>query len=278
MKKLLIIVLSAMLAITCVACTKEEEGDLTSINDYIAPSYTYKLDIAGSDIDGTITFAEGVGDTAVIADYVGPYTAHEIVVPEVIDERVVVEIGKEAFYYCTAATKIVIPETVTTIGDWAFAGCVNLETIEIPAGVTSIGKGAFNGCENLKTIVFKGTVLKSIDNFAFNDCASLNNVTLPEGLESLGVQAFRGCDALTAIKLPSTLKSIDDMAFYGCEGLNVDGSLTLPASIEKIGEFAFTGINKKYIKTTEGSYAATYVSEMRETEETDAETESTPAA
>lgn len=271
MKKFILILMAAVLILTCTACAEEEAGDLTSINDYIAPSYTYKLDIEGSDIYGTITFAEGVGDTAIIADYVGPYTAHEIVVPNVIDERIVVEIGKEAFYYCTAATSIVIPDTVTAIGDWAFAGCVNLETIVIPASVTSIGKGAFNGCEKLKSVVFMGTALKSIGDFAFNDCAALAEISLPEGLEDLGIQAFRGCNVLASVKTPETLKTIGDMAFYGCEGLNADGALTLTSSIEKIGEFAFTGINKKYIKAPEGSFAAKYVSEMRETEEPETE-------
>ena len=61
MKKLAIFVLAALLATSLVAC-KADGNDLNSINDYIAPSYTEKV------ATGTLTFAEGVGESAIITD------------------------------------------------------------------------------------------------------------------------------------------------------------------------------------------------------------------
>ena len=265
MKKLAIFVLAALLVMSFAACKASDENNLDSINDYMAPSYTEKV------ATGTITFAEGIGETAIITDYVGLYTAHEVVIPNTIQDRKVVSIGKEAFYYCTAATSIKIPDTVETIEDWAFAGCTSLETIVIPASVKSIGKGAFNGCTSLKTVVFEGEAVVSIGDYAFNDCSALESITLPASVTSIGVEAFRDCVALTSFVCPKALVSIGDLAFYGCDGLNAEGALVLTESIEEIGEFAFAAINKLNITVPEGSYAAEYVEAMKDFEETETE-------
>ena len=42
------------------------------------------------------------------------------------------EIGKAAFFGCTAFTGVTIPESVTTIGLSAFEGCTGLTNISIP--------------------------------------------------------------------------------------------------------------------------------------------------
>lgn len=263
MKRVSIIILVALLSLILVSCSDKKIDDLTSINDYIAPSYTHKIET------GTLTFAENVGQTAIITDYVGLYTAHEVTVPDTIAERTVSVIGQEAFYYCTSITKIELPSTITVIGDWAFAGCTSLETIVIPASVTSIGKGAFYGCTSLKSIVFEGEALVLVDDFAFGNCTELEAIDLPSSVSSLGVQAFLNCESLTSFTSPESLKSIGDMAFYGCGALNADGALVLNESITEIGKFAFTGINKEYITVPDGSYAAEYVAAMKATEETE---------
>ncbi len=259
------IIITVLLSLLLVSCAGGEKSDLTSINDYIAPSYTEKI------ATGTLTFAENVGDTAIITDYVGLYTDHEVTVPEKIADREVTVIGKEAFYFCTSATKINLPATVTKIEDFAFAGCTSLETITIPATVTSIGKGAFNACTSLKTVIFEGEAVVSIGDFAFNDCSSLETINIPEGVKSIGNGAFKNCKALQSFKAPETLETIGGLSFDGCEALNTDGALTLTASITSIGDFAFVGINKEYIIAPEGSYAAEYVEAMKATEETEAE-------
>ena len=55
--------------------------------------------------------------------------------------------------------------------------------------------------------------------------------------------AFLGCSSLTSLTsltLPSSLQSIGDRAFYGCYSLS---SLTLPSSLQSIGDSAFSYCN-----------------------------------
>ena len=278
MKKFALILIASILAISLVACANEdvEDDNSGSVSDYLQSSHEHKIyDDDGKTVLGTLTFEDGVGDTAIISDYVGVHTGHVVTIPTTVGpaeaERKVTAIGKEAFYYCTSITSVVIPEGVTSIGDYAFAGCTGLQTIIITASVTSIGKGAFNGCSSLTTIKFaEGSKLTSIADYAFDKCTSLTSITLPEGLETIGTVAFRDCSALTSVVTPSSLKSIGDMAFFNCQGLNKAGALDLSASVNvtvtietvvdeatgdeteveiiAIGEFAFGGINKNYIK------------------------------
>lgn len=289
MKKFALVLIAAILAISLVACTGDETDENSgSVSDYMQTSHEYEVSITDANgkkvVLGTLSFEDGSGNTAIISDYIGIHKSHEVKIPTKVGpenaERDVTAIGKEAFYYCTSITTVIIPEGVTSIGDYAFAGCTSLESITVPASVTSIGKGAFNGCTALKEIKFAdGSQLTSIGDYIFNDCSALAAISLPEGLKTIGVEAFRDCAALTSFKTPASLDTIGDMAFYNCEGLNASGALDLSASgeISAIGEFAFKGINKYYITVPAdaNSEAAKYVAAMEEPEETEEETEET---
>jgi hypothetical protein len=262
MKRFALIALTVLLALSLFACGNNDE-DSNSIDDYVAPNYTHKIDT------GTLTFENGPAETAIISAYTGLSTSHKVVIPNIIGEGEleVSGIGDEAFYYKTSVTEFVIPETVTFIGKFAFAGCTSIESIVIPASVTYIDDYAFTGCTSLKSVVFKGKELVSIGDFAFNGCVALEDIDLPEGLESIGNQAFGNCASLTSVAAPSTLKSIGNLAFYGCEGLNAQDALSLTASITEIGEYAFKGIKKAFINVPEGTYAGEYVANMTDDEE-----------
>lgn len=255
MKKIALALLAAILALSLCACVAAEE-DPSNIDDYAAPNYTYKIST------GTVTFEDGHAESAVIVGYSGKSTPHTVTIPKTVAEREVSGIGKEAFYHRSEIIEVKLPDTVTFIGQFAFAGCTGLETITIPASVTYIDDYAFQGCTSLKTVIFEGTSVERIGDFAFLGCEALKTIVLPEGLETIGKQAFGNCKSITSLKTPSTLKSIDNLAFHGCHGLNTNGALTLTAGIERIGEFAFSGINKEYIVAPKGSYAADYVAKM----------------
>ena len=260
MKKIALILLAALLCLSLFACTAEEQ-DGNELDNYTPPSNQCKIDT------GTLSFKDGPAESAIITKYAGKTEFHEVVIPEIINDREVSAIGQEAFYYQTLITKITLPDTVEYIDNFAFAGCTALKTIVIPASVTRIGEFAFQGCTALETVVFEdGSALEEIEAFAFNDCTALKTIVLPEGLISIGDQAFGDCSAIDAITMPSTLEYIGTFAFYGCKGLNFDGALVLSESITEIGEFAFEGINKYYIITPEGSYAEEYVNDMFESE------------
>lgn len=63
----------------------------------------------------------------------------------------------------------------------------------------------------------------------------LNAVVLPEGLEEIGDGAFR-YSYVSSINLPESLKTIGAEAFYGTD---LTGTVKIPASVEKIGTYAF---------------------------------------
>ncbi len=267
MKKLAFVLLSLLLALSLFACDSGDGGK-DSLDDYVAPDYTYTMRDDKNNILGTLTFEDGLAETAVITAYAGKSTVHDVTIPDMINEREVSGIGANAFYQLSTVRTVVMPDTVTYIGEFAFAGCTALETIVIPASVTHIDDFAFYGCTSLKKVIFDGNALTSIGDFAFLDCTALSDISLPAGLESIGNQAFGRCESITSIKLPASVNSIGSLAFSDCKGLNSDGALDLSALTapksdnEWIKDFAFKGINKIYIKTALGSYAAEYVNSM----------------
>ncbi len=261
MKKTALILLSLLLSISLFSCTaKEEDGNI--IDDYAAPDRTHPL--TEKQGGGTVEFEEGHAESAVITKYTGKSTPHDVIIPSTITDADydVTGIGNEAFYQLSTIKSIQLPDSVTFIGKFAFAGCTSLEEIEIPASVTYIDSTAFYGCTSLKSVTFNGAELESIGDFAFLGCTALETISLPEGLEEIGNYAFGKCAAITSLKMPSTLKSIGSETFADCTGLNAPGALTLSSSIESIGRYAFSGISKQNITAPEGSYAASYVSQM----------------
>lgn len=295
MKKIALILLAVILATSLIACNNEkvEEDNNAGVADYAKPVREQDITMtvgSTTTVVGTITYEDGKeGDAATITDYSGVHTDHVIKINDQVGTgefvRNVTVIGNEAFFFCTAATEIILPSTLVEIGDWAFAGCTGIEEIVIPAGVTSIGKGAFDGCENLKKVTFLGTALVSIDDYAFANCTALEEVAIPEGVETIGSAAFYKCAKITSIKTPASLKEVGDGAFFGCEALNREGALDVSASVniatkvEKIdgervetvclGKHIFGGIDKKYITVPADAecYMAKYVAEMRDIEE-----------
>ena len=296
MKKIALILLAVVLATSLIACNNtnvEEEQNNAGVADYAKPVREQQITMtvgSKTEVVGTITYEDGKeGDAATITDYAGVHTDHVIKINDQVGEgefvRNVTVIGNEAFFFCTAATDIILPSTLLEIGDWAFAGCTGIEEIVIPAGVTSIGKGAFDGCENLKKVTFLGTALVSIDDYAFANCTSLEEIAIPEGVEQIGAAAFYKCAKITAIKTPASLKEVGDGAFFGCTALNREGALDVSASVniatkvEKVdgervevvclGKHIFGGIDKKYITVPADadSYMAKYIAAMRDIEE-----------
>lgn len=64
----------------------------------------------------------------------------------------------------------------------------------------------------------------------------LTQVTLPRDLESIGFAAFAGCYQLTSITLPATVAFIDDYAFAGTALTSVE----VPASVQVMGKGVFS--------------------------------------
>ena len=71
-------------------------------------------------------------------------------------------------------------------------------------------------------------------------CSDMGDIVIPEeiggkAVTAIGQAAFYRCD-ITSVKLSNTLKLIDDKAFLECPNVK---ELTIPASVDSIGNYAF---------------------------------------
>ena len=161
-------------------------------------------------------------------------------------------IGDNAFYDCSGFTEsLTLPNSVTTIGESAFYCCSGFTSLKLSDALTEIPTRAFLLCN------FKGTLtlpsrLKIIGEGAFYNCTGFTGVlTLPNSVTTIGESAFAFCSGFTVLKLSEALTIIDKFAFWCCNNLTIESEnpsqVTLPKSLEKIGEKAFVDCNQ--IKT-----------------------------
>lgn len=118
----------------------------------------------------------------------------------------------------------VIPESVTDIGDEAFQGSDGLTSIIVPNSVVKIGGNPFGGCDGLTSII--------VDNGnpiydSRNNCNAI--------IETATNTLIAGCMNTT---IPESVTKIGDNAFTGCSGLT---DITIPEGVTSIGYGALSG-------------------------------------
>ena len=121
------------------------------------------------------------------------------------------------------------------------AGWPNVKNLEIKDGVTCVGKRAFAWVDDeegakLETVTFDGSVKK------IKECAFINQyiqtINFSEGLEEIGPTAFGYCSP-ASLTLPASLKKIGDNGFFLSGALH---DLVLPETLEYVGWDSFGGI------------------------------------
>lgn len=133
--------------------------------------------------------------------------------------------------YTGSEMTVVIPDTmggnpVTTIAEGAFAGKGTMQALSIPDSVTVIGIGALEGCRSLTTLRTPVFTCETAPYFGALFGATdheINGSAVPATLSTLILTA--------GVTVP-------DYAFYDCRGLE---AVSLPATVESIGAFAFYG-------------------------------------
>ncbi len=212
---------------------------------------------------------------ATVYQYDGKTMPATLTVPDTVEGYTVVGIGDGFLYGTDQVTRVVLPETVKSIGDGAFNSCSQLRQLNLPAGLTTLGEYAFTRCPKLTQIASRSaafpaengviynadrtallyapgavqvtvpsTVIR-IGDHAFYYGEQLQSVILPAGLQSIGKDAFAGCTDLQTVKVQGTaLTEIQREAFAGCRKLK---SLTLPASVQTLGERVFAYMASDFV-------------------------------
>lgn len=145
-------------------------------------------------------------------------------------------IGERAFQNLGGISSISLP-TVTEIGAYAFSGAKNLASVDFGTKLRSIGDNAFLNSGLKGEVKFPAT-LQTIGMTSFSGTAGITTLTFAKGsaLESIGNSAFNGCTTLTSANLQDTPLCLIGTNAFTSTGLL---SVTLPATIETIGQSAF---------------------------------------
>ena len=168
--------------------------------------------------------------------------------PEALTSLVVTS-GYVSNYACADVSTLVEvqviggPESAKTgIGASAFYRCNNLKTVSVSTG-KFVGFSAFSGCSALENIDIPSSILK-IGEYAFYNCDKLS-YNISGGIKYLGNKedpyiAVIGVTntSATTLNISNTAIIIYGEAFYDCSKLS---SIKIPASVQYIGEYAFSG-------------------------------------
>jgi len=178
------------------------------------------------------TYSESDGNIT-ITGYTG--AGGDVDIPDTINGKPVITIGRESFRGNASLTTVTIPDSVTTIGDYAFSGCTGLTSVTFGESVTTIGNYAFRNCFSLANVTFPDS-LTTIGNWAFAYCNLLTSVTIPDSVTTIGGFAFARTPLLTSVTIGQGITAIAQDTFRDCTGLT---SVTIPDSVTYIGLYAF---------------------------------------
>ena len=130
---------------------------------------------------------------------------------------------------------VVIPDHVTRIAPCAFRSGngfkSKLEKVIIPDSVTEIGSSAFAYCSNLTTVRMEDSVTK-IERWGFEACMKLTDVRLSNALTDIDY-VFSYCKALERLTLPASLEKLGEHAFEHCTKLK---TLTIPPQLKEFAD------------------------------------------
>ena len=213
MKKILALILAALLIFTMVACSNDEQDaeneettPITANENTISTAVgTFSYDINDNGECEIISYAPA--SVAIVAIDLPATTP---------DGREISGIGANAFKAQNSISSISIPSTYTHIGNYAFYDCDALATVVMTDSVLEIGEGAFQGCDLLASVTMSKAVV-TINTRAFMNCPALSTIDLSGATKVIAEGAFAGCAALTTVIVSDTIESVQKSAFIGSE-------------------------------------------------------------
>jgi len=132
-----------------------------------------------------------------------------------------------------------------SISAYSGAGGTVSGSVSYPAN--TVPQNALQGKSSVMTVNLPPTVT-AINAHAFRNASNLTTITVPDGVTEIGANAFendvqlRNFNGTGSFTLPASLQTIGDYAFSNLT--NQAGVLTIPDNVASIGNSAFSGPNK----------------------------------
>ncbi|MBQ7699684.1 MAG: leucine-rich repeat domain-containing protein [Clostridia bacterium] len=272
-KKLLVLTLSLLLAVSLFACgggndtgtaastdkpqTETEKTDDTQPSNAETNANTQDVTEADAPTDTeAATEPEEVKGNENLEisekiDYVmitgkGECDGKDIIIPSHINGKPVTVIDEDAFRE-SDITSIVIPWTVTKIDEDAFVDCKDLSSVTLSEGLRYISTSAFYGCAALKSITLPASI-ERIASYAFRFCSALEEVVIL-GDTTLDNNVFSDCESLSSITFKSPGAIPYELGSNICPQASLK-TLIFSEGLTKIGSWAFadtTALTEVYL-------------------------------
>lgn len=152
--------------------------------------------------------------------------------------------------YNGKSENLIIPDNVESIDDFVFLQHNEIKNVFISSSLTLIESYTFFGFDGLDSIVVdeKNPVYYSVDNCVIEKATKklvlgCNNSIIPSdgSVISIADNAFNYQNKIKNLTLPCTIEKIGNFSFSGCESLE---TVFIPSSVASIGRFAFSDCNK----------------------------------
>ncbi len=202
-----------------------------------------------------------VDDTITLQDNIEKDTIKDLVIPNMIDGRIVKDIKGGIFRDCTNINSLNISYGLKEIGSYEFYGCTNISgDIEIPSSITSLGVASFYNCSSIKNLTLDcNAVIRYNSGIAtFEKCTSLENVTITKNVKRIEGYTFRNSN----INGKMTIECSGEIAGGAFRDMTGNGTIELKGeNITSIDSTAFYNNNllkKVYLSnkcTNIGDYA-----------------------
>lgn len=177
-------------------------------------------------------------------------------------------IGNACFMSCNNLVTVNLPDHLKEIPQQCFQACTKLQDFHFPTSLEIIGNEAFQSAEFLGVIDLSS--VKRIGNNAFRlsraekiifpiEAAEVgtyafsrirmteNDIVIPAWMTTVPDGLFENCGTLTHVSFAegSAVETIGSRAFLSCTNLH---PINLPATITRIGEYAFSNSGSNYTK------------------------------
>lgn len=197
-------------------------------------SCDYMIYIFGGTVSKSLQ-ADGVYSYSTNATSTTPASLKKLTISEPITA-----IGDFAFAYLTNVTELHWTGNVTRIDDYAFCQTGLIE-LQVPNTVTRIGNYAFAAMSDLVSAVIPGSVGANLGAYLFSECSALETVVFEDGVTRIPAYAFY---------LQGSKNSDTNVISY----YSALDTVTLPSTLESIGEGAFAYAGTRYV----GDIGSTY--------------------